>query len=312
MATFLSTFTTISLQVVLPITLVIALGFVAHKYLNVEAHAISKLTFYVMGPALAFSSLSRHSLSGTEAASIAAAVLLLALLLWAIADPTSKLLHMDQKATASFVMGILFMNTGNYGLPVAFLAFGQPGLERAVVAFVAQAVLINTLGIFIASRSNHRGTQGLVAVFRVPMIYAALAGVTISLFHLQVPAPVAAAADMVGQGAIPTLLLILGIQLGQTVAIKGTTYLALACLLRMLVSPVIGYLLSYAMGLPPLSRAVVTLAAGMPSAVNTIVMAIEFKTDVRLSTAIVVATTAVSLVSIAAILSFLSLLTPTS
>ncbi len=302
---FLNTFVSVTVQVVLPTTLAILLGLVAHLFLKVEAQAISRLSFYIMGPSLAFSALSRRTVSGPEAVNIVLAILLLALALWAVAEPTARLMKLDRAGTASFLMGVLFMNTGNYGLPVALLAFGQEGLDRAVVAFVVQAVLVNTIGVFIASRSGHHWRGGLASVFRVPMIYAALGGAAVSLFHLSVPPPIATAADILGQGAVPTLLLILGMQLAQGGTLERPFPLTAACILRMVASPAIGYLLATALGLPPLSRAVVTVAAGMPSAVNTIVMAIEFRTDVRLSTAIVVATTAISVVSIATILSLL-------
>lgn len=307
MSVFFSIFAGAFTQVVLPTTLAIALGFLSHTYLKVDAQAISRLSFYIMGPALAFSALSKRTVSGPEAATIGAAIILLAILLWILAESVARLIQLDRPQTSSFVMGVLFMNTGNYGLPVALLAFGPEGLERAVVAFVTQAVLVNTVGIFIASRSEHRWSRALASVFRVPMIYAALAGVGASLLHIPVPTPLAAAADILGQGAIPTLLLILGIQLAQGGAFEHPLPTTLASILRMAVSPIAGYGLATALGLPPLSRAVVTLASGMPSAVNTIVLALEFKTDVRLSTAIVVATTLISLVSLATILSLLKL-----
>jgi predicted permease len=306
-ALFLSTFLAVFVQVVLPTTVVILIGLLARAYLKVEAQGIARLSFYIMGPALAFSSLSRRTISGTEAATIATAIILLALMLWLIAEPLARAMRLDRPATDSFVMGVLFMNTGNYGLPVALLAFGQMGLDRAVVAFVAQAILVNTLGVFVASRSRHGWARGLLALLRVPMIYAALAGVGSSLLHVPVPPPLATAADILGQGAIPTLLLILGIQLAEGGTFEKPLAVATACFLRMVVSPALGFALAHALGLPPLGQAVVAVASGMPSAVNTIVMALEFRTDVRLSTAIVVVTTLISLVSVATILSLAKL-----
>jgi predicted permease len=69
----------------------------------------------------------------------------------------------------------MFMNAGNYGLPAARFAFGQEGFDRAVLFFVVQAILAQTLAIYIAGAGHGDRRGGLVRLLRMPQIYAVLA-----------------------------------------------------------------------------------------------------------------------------------------
>src|SRR5690606_606902 len=66
----------------------------------------------------------------------------------------SSLFRHDRALRAGFALSATMPNTGNMGLPVALLAFGQPGLDIAVLNFVIGAMIVYTAGVAIASMAG--------------------------------------------------------------------------------------------------------------------------------------------------------------
>ena len=66
----------------------------------------------------------------------------------------------------------VFLNAGNMGLPCAHLAFGPEGLEAAIIIYVVVAIFTFSLGIRVA-----KGPGGWREAFRMPLLYAAAAGI---------------------------------------------------------------------------------------------------------------------------------------
>src|SRR3712207_8610242 len=74
---------------------------------------------------------------------------------------SSRALGLDAAATAAMLLCAMFMNAGNYGLPVARFAFGQEGFERAALFFAVQVILAQTLAIYIAGAGHGDLREGL-------------------------------------------------------------------------------------------------------------------------------------------------------
>ena len=103
---------------------------------------------------------------------------------------------------------------------------------------------------------------------------------------------------LVADAALPVLLLILGTQLTRRQPITAAGPLATAALLRLAVSIPIAYSLGSLIGLSGLPLHVGTMQAAMPTAVNMIVLAIEFDAWPEFVSNGVIITTVGSLVSL--------------
>ena len=112
----------------------------------------------------------------------------------------------------------MFSNTGNYALPLILFAFGQEALSYASVYFVTSAILVYTVGVFIAASSRPGLGHALGGVLRVPALYALAAAGIIVVFHLTPPLAVMRAVGMLNDAALPMMLLVLGMQLKRAVA----------------------------------------------------------------------------------------------
>jgi predicted permease len=149
--------------------------------------------------------------------------------------------------------------------------------------------------------------EALVKLAKLPAVYAALLAVLVYTMHLPIPGPIMDAIEIAGAGAIPVMLLVLGMQLAD---LRGGFNLRLAVpaiSLRLLAGPLVGVLLAAVIGLKGLSRNAAIIEASMPSAVFTIILATEFELPAPAVTSIVVLGTLISPLTIAATISILGL-----
>ena len=86
-------------------------------------------------------------------------------------------LRLERTTLSSFLLVVMFSNSGNYALPVVLFAFGREALAFASVYFVASAILVYTCGVFVAASGRRSVAAALVGVARVPAVWAVAAAV---------------------------------------------------------------------------------------------------------------------------------------
>lgn len=293
------------LEILLPILVVVGLGYLAQRRLALSPGPFSRLTLYFLSPALVFSSLSEGRLPTAELGQMVLFAVLLTLVLGLVAGGLALLLRYDRPTRNAFLLGALFINAGNYGLPVNLFAFGQAGLDRAVVYFVTTAVLINTLGVFLASRGGRSVLGGLLTVLRMPLLYATLAGLTVAASGVSLPLWLGRPIGLIGQAAIPILLLVLGMQLAQARLQTALPVVGLATGVRLLGGMAVALGLSVLLGMKGVSRDVALVQSSMPTAVMTTVLALEFGVRPDVVTGTVLVSTLGSMVTLSLLLFWL-------
>jgi predicted permease len=305
-------------QIILPIFLVLGSGFAVSRKLQAlesthphtpgtdSLRVLSTLVFYVLGPCLAFSSLVTSDVSASEMSQIGLFILVMTSLAGAIAWALARALHLSPAGTSSLLMVAIFGNVGNFGLPLNELAFGQQALERAVIYMVITAVLIYSLGPLIAAHAQG-GTLAQVwnRVVRIPIFYALLLAGLVRVGVLPLLDPVLEATLLLARGAVPLMLLILGLQLARMQVRGNWRLIGLASGVRLLLLPLIAVPLAGGMGLTGLAHQVSIIEASMPSAVFNIILAAEFDLDLDLATGVVFFTTLASPVTLIPLISYL-------
>ena len=296
-------------QVLLPIVVVVGSGYLLQRRVKVDIHSVNRLSLYLLNPALIFASLVRSRIGATETLRIGAFMVLFILCIGIVTWLLSRALRLDTVDTAALMLCTMFMNAGNYGLPVAQFAFGQEGFDLAVLLFVVQAILAQTLAIYIAgaSRGDRRG--GLLRLLRMPQIYAVLAALAVRWGGIQLDAAgdsilnyLFRGVALVGDAAVPLLLIILGLQLAESEGIGEVPKVALATVVRLGLSVPLALLLSYLLGLDELSTKLAVMLSSMPTAVNMTILAIEFHVRPRFVNSVVVVSTVASVLSLTLIL----------
>jgi len=159
---------------ILPVFIAAGLGYLLDRKFDLDVKTISRMAFYVLSPCLIFTSLTQSSVSGEEFGSIILFEVLMMAILLAITWSVARQARLTRQQEGAFLLSVLFVNSGNYGLSVNLFAFGKEALARAIIFFVGSTVLMNTLGIFLASRGRANVKTALLNVFKVPMIYAVI------------------------------------------------------------------------------------------------------------------------------------------
>jgi len=286
------------LDVVLPVALVAAIGGLVGRWKDIPVGPLSSLVFYLFSPALVFHSLATTHVSAEVSAKIIVVLLVTYVAMYLVATSWSTAARHEQSLRAAFALSLMTPNQGNMGLPVALLAFGQPGLDIAVMTFVAGATLTYTAGIFIASTARGSHRDAFRAPFRYPVLYAAAAGVLINALGVNLPTTIDAPASTLADAAVPAMLVVLGLQLRQA---AGRDYIAdtgMVNIGRFVIAPTVAWLAATALGLDGYVRGTMVVLAGMPTAVITIILATEFRAAPAFVTRAVVTTTVTSMLTL--------------
>jgi hypothetical protein len=265
---------------ILPIVAIAAAGFLLGRLRDVDADALNTVTVYVLVPALVFHTLATTELGGETLVSIAAGVFLFVGVMAALSQGTGRALGTTEPILGTFVLVGVFSNAGNYGIPVSEFAFGSLGRSTAVVYIVAQSVAMYTLGVYLAARGDEsHWREGVRAIFTIPLIYTVAAALAARWLGIVPPADAAAmeTLKLVGDSAIPVMLLILGIELASTDYSAAALQVTPAVGLKMLVAPLVAVGVAFVVGFqnPTVAR-VFVLECAMPAAVTTLIITGEF------------------------------------
>jgi predicted permease len=201
----------------------------------------------------------------------------------------------------------MFMNSGNYGLPTAQFAFGQAGLDRALLFFIAQAIMAQTLTIAIAQAGQTNWHTGFKQILKMPPIYAVASALLLRWWGVSLETPNVLGAllhgiDLISQATLPLLLMLLGMQLAQETVIEDVPLTTTAVIIRLFASPLIAYGVAVALQLDALATNVVVLQASMPTAVNMVLYSLEFNARPKFVAGTVVITTLLSVVTLTILL----------
>ena len=296
------------LLIVLPAFLIFGAGFIGQKLLKLDIKSISTMSLYLMLPFLTFDTFYSNQLN-VEYFYMFLFTCLLALIMMTLTVLFGFFIKADKTQMSAMLLGTIFPNSGNYGAPVAMFAFGAIGFQYAVIFMVIHAFLMNTIGIFIASYGSEKTTSikdSLMRVIKMPVLYGFLFGVLFQLLHIELPSTIQDGISLVGSASIPTVMLILGMQLAEIKPQKfELKYVNTVTIFRMIISPLLAVVLVNFMPVNDMIKNVYILLAAMPIAANTTLLAVQFNVKPDLTSFTTLVTTLLSLVTIPLTLLFI-------
>lgn len=296
------------LLILLPVFGIFAIGFIGQKTLKFDIPNLSKLTLYLMSPFLAFNTFYTNALT-IDYAYLAIYIFALCLSLILLVSLISFLLGYNLQDRCALILVSAFMNNGNYGTPVVLLVFGAVGLDIAVVLMVLQQLAMSTIGIYFAAKGS-KDANGMKTVMkrvvRMPIAYGALLGLTLQLLHVSLPSALMTCVKLVGDAAIPTIMIVLGMQLA-VISFRRIelTKVGIALVLKLLIAPIIAFGLTLILPVDEMTKQIMILLAAMPTAANTTLMAVQFDTKPDLVSSATFISTVLSIITLPIVLYFL-------
>lgn len=281
------------------------MGYLLGKWFQLNSRTLSQVAFYIFSPCLVFNLLTKTQLGHEDILHTMGFAALLMLILGLLTWVAGKVLKLQRKTLAAVLITTIFMNAGNYGLPVNLYAFGETALAYATVFFVFNAIAINSIGILIASSGSSGFIQALKGLAKIPAIYAIVLAFIFVNQGWQLPTAIDRTVTLLGNGAIPTLMIVLGLQFHNIRFSDNILALGLASGMRMLISPLLAYVLASYIHLQQSAYQATVLQSAMPAAVLSTVLATEFDTDPPFVAGVVYVTTLISPFTITPLLAFL-------
>ncbi len=265
----------------IPLYFIIALGFVAGKYLKVSKESLAALLIYIIAPLVVF-----HGVYTTQ---LTAGTLLLPVVFFVAAAIICLLFYYIGKIFfEGSVKNLLAFaaasgNTGYFGLPVGVAIFGSEALGTLVLCTLGLIVFENTLGFFIAARGEHTAKVALMKVVKLPSIYAFILAVAVNLMQINLGQTYLDFAQLF-RGAYSVLgMMIVGLGIAGIAKFEfDFKFISLAFLGKFLVWPFIMFLLVFADRqfwhlFGDLAHKVLLLLSVVPIAANTVAFATELR-----------------------------------
>ncbi|MFC2079745.1 AEC family transporter [Candidatus Bipolaricaulota bacterium] len=294
------------LGVLSPIVFVAGAGLVWGRISAVDTKPLHVLAYYIAGPALIFTSMYTSDVTASSLLRTGAFALLMyaAFILVAYVLAIAKKWDSDSRRAA--FLSLAPTNCANYGLPVIALAFGDAGLSFGIAFVVAHVLIYMTLGVALISwRKETDLVRNLVAIAKVPYIYALGLALLLKAVGVALPSAIETPVKLVGQAWIPLLLLLLGLEIGKVrpreIALGNTLILTF---IKLVLAPLLALGFSLLLGITGLWRAVLLVQASMPTAVNAVMFARQFGVRPSVVASVLLLTTAGSLVSIGLLLHY--------
>jgi len=267
-----------------------------------------QIVYYILFPALLFSSSAGASWEFFSVASMVWAILatmfvMSGLLLLLRPRLTKK----DASFTSIFQGSIRF--TSYIGLAAAFSLFGDEGLYLAAVLITVLIPLVNVLSVMVLVR--YGGQKGgwywiFTTVIKNPLIIACLAGMLVNLLGWKLPAIVENMTTILGRGSLPLGLLAVGSSLDFSSIKKTGLEIVYACLLKLILLPLLMWLTCTLLGVDNLSTAIAVLFAALPGSPLSYVLAKQLGGDTKLMSSIIAVQTGVSMISLPVIIALVT------
>lgn len=262
---------------------IIALGYLVGRtgLLGESGEAVlSKAAFNLATPALMFYLLSTSAIEAIFSPSLAVvAITSTACILAFVVTGAIARWGLVRSVIGGLASG--YVNAGNLGLPVATYVLGSAALIAPVMLF--QLILLAPISLSIldiATGERERPLARLARPFRNPIVVASLAGLAVSLFHVDLPEWLLAPFELLGHATVPMMLIAFGMSLyrgGFPLRSGSRVQIGLAVVLKSLVAPVLAAVLGvlvFGLDGPQLFAAV--LCTALPTAQNVFVYASRY------------------------------------
>jgi malate permease and related proteins len=273
---------------VVPIFLLIGLGFVLSKKFDLNIYTLSKLNFYLFAPGFIF-----YNIYVTDLHLNMLKVLFFCIIYMIFSDMLARIIAKVRKYDLSlantFKNSIMFNNAGNIGLSLIVLVFsnspymvnGQtPYLNQAVTTIIIIMVFMNlssnTLGFYNAGRGKMNLKDSIRQIFIMPSIYVIILVFLLRYIKFDITStPLWPAIEYVKGGLVPMALLTLGVQLSKTKFDFRNRDVHIVVFTRLIIGPILALIFIYLFGFKGITAQTLLIGYSLPTAVNTALIAVE-------------------------------------
>jgi len=289
----LSLFLDILLTVTGPIVMLIGAGWWLQPRLALDLATLNRLIVQVVLPAFFVHYISTSVLPVVAAWSTAWFTALQFVGLTGLGWLIARMLGLQGALPIIVGLATALSNSGNFGIPLAELAFGADMILHQAVIVSTQSIFVFTLGPILLLGGSDGWRTGLQSL-KSPMYAAIIIGLALNAFEVALPELVAIPLAMLGSLYTPLALFALGAQLAASKSRVLTMPVTLSTGLKLAIAPLATFFALVPLGFDPMLADLLIATAAAPVGVTLAIVAMQVEREVENATAMVVATTLLS------------------
>ncbi|RXZ46901.1 AEC family transporter [Agromyces binzhouensis] len=268
------------------IALAIVVGWIAGRtgVLGPNARPVlARLSFSVLSPFLLFSVLSTADVRALFSALLPVSAIAAVSVMLVFSVVSILLLRRGVARTTIGALASGYVNGNNIGIPIALYLLGDAAYSAPIV--LLQLLLFAPIALAVLG-ATVQGRTSVVGILRStvtnPIIIGSLLGVLVSVSGIELPPIVQDPIRLIGQAAVPLMLIAYGLSLHGTRLLEPGTGLrdvVIAATLKLAAMPAIAWALgAFAFGLEGRDLYAVTVLAALPTAQNVFNFAQRYET----------------------------------
>ena len=298
----------IAANVILPIFVMMGLGYALGRVFALDLGSLSKLNFYIFIPLFMFYSLLIFKPTSQEISGTVLFTLLLACAAFLVMVSLTRALRFSPSLASASTLGVMIFNSANYGIPVVQQAFQGEGVAIQIMTITIMNIVTYTLGILIAGGWSE-WRQGVKTILQMPILYALAGALLLRALNLDLPDALLLPLKWTSEGMLPIALLTLGAQLGASgLSLKHPRELGITVAGRLVMGPFLAFLLLHLLGYHGLLARVLFVSSAFPTAVATVLFGIEYDQEPAFAADVIFLTTLLSAVTVTGAISLSTLL----
>ena len=254
---------------------------------KIDERTITLLNVYFLQVFLTFWGLLLHPVDITllYAPLLYFVIVLFVLLLSALF--AAKLFSQKKEYSIAMVASVIG-NTGNLGIPLNIAIFGEASIPYTTVVNLVNVFVVYTIGVYFYSRGNFDAKTSLKNILKLPILWAALIAIILSVNHYKAPPEIMNMLMMGAYASMTMQLFLFGIYLYDIKIRKINKKLVTWVMsLKFIFLPLIAFIVLYNIELDPMIKGVIFIELLMPLAVANVNLASLYDCDPKLVTALV-------------------------
>jgi malonate transporter and related proteins len=301
-------------QVIFPVVLLIAAGYLTARFKVVDKAAVaalSSITFIVFMPALLFRAMAKTefaNLSLTPALVYFGATL--PLLLGTVAFQRFRGQSSSSGATIALTVG--FSNLVMMGIPIVRLAFGESGLAILLTVITFHSLLLLTAMTLVAEMEGNITFSSFLKTIRSVLLHPVIIPILLGLLWSFIseatgwafPMSLDKALEVLSGAAAPLSLVLLGASLAQFSLKESLPEASKLVFVKLAIHPALVFGLGALMNVDRLVLAVLVVGACMPAGANPYLFAQRYNTKLGPVSAAIALSTLIAVPLLAGVLHY--------
>lgn len=284
----------------MPVFIVMSIGYAMQKTFNLDISTLAKLNIYFVVPGFIFVKLYSTHFSAQLFLIVLSFFVLYVVVLFVIANFVGNFMKLEKGKKITYRNSVVFYNSGNYGVPVNDLVFRSDpfAMSIQVIMLTLQNIFLFSYGIFSLQSINAGKLKAALGYFKMPVLYAMLAGIFLNLLHVPIPNFIWVPVNYIADAMIGLALFTLGAQVAKIEFTSGLSSVYNSLTLRLIIGPIIALGIIWLFKLDGIMAQALLIGSAMPTSVNSAVIAQEYNHHPDFAAQIVLFSTIISSITV--------------